>query len=211
MLEKTRILLELAKKTGPYGKAIIKTTTFAKELNTTQQSTSRKLRELEEEEYINRTPAKEGFEIRLLDKAKKELESMKLELENIFTTRETLVGTVTTGLGQGRFYTEIPRYKKKIADTLGFDSFPGTLNLICNPQKVQEFLKDRKEITISGFKTKSRTYGDILLFPVNIHNLNAAIIRPKRTNHPAEIIEIIAPFCIRDKFKIKDGDEVVLN
>ena len=38
-------------------------------------------------------------------------------------------GTVVTGLGEGAFFMSMDHYKKEIKNKLGFDAYPGTLNI----------------------------------------------------------------------------------
>lgn len=210
MAQNWEILIHIAKKSGLFGKATIKTTQLSKELKISQQSASRKLKELEEKSYIVREHSVDGFQVSLTDKTKNILERVKEDLNHIFRGREYLEGKVITGLGEGRFYTEQEGYQQNFKRKLGFKPYPGTLNLKTNEQDVMEFLSHKNEIIIPGFETESRTFGDLKAYIVTIEGETACIVLPKRSSHPSEIIELIAPFYLRGKFNLKDKDKVIV-
>ncbi|MGM5482490.1 MAG: DUF120 domain-containing protein [Nanobdellota archaeon] len=201
-------LINISKKTGLFDKAICTTTQIAKDFKISQQSASRKLKELEKKGYLKRVPAKEGFEIMLNDLARDKIIELKKSLDNACKARNILKGKLTKGLGEGKFYTQLKGYKFK--DALGFNPYPGTLNLKISKTQANQFLFNKKKIRIDGFKTKDRTFGELITYPVNLYGRDAAIILPNRSSHPDNIIEVIAPFFIRGAFNLNDDDEVTI-
>ncbi|MBN2458469.1 DUF120 domain-containing protein, partial [Candidatus Woesearchaeota archaeon] len=176
-----------------------------------QQSISRKLRELEDERYIERKPSTDGIRVRLTGKAVGELKGIYFDMKKLFSPddmKKSLQGTVTTGLGEGRFYTEIAGYKSQFIELLGINPFPGTLNLNVAEVEKEEFLFNRKSIYVNGFESKARSYGALICYPVTIKEIKAAIVVPDRTMHRSGIIELISETDIRKELKLVDGDKV---
>ncbi|KXA88955.1 hypothetical protein AKJ61_03900 [candidate division MSBL1 archaeon SCGC-AAA259B11] len=62
--------------------------------------------------------------------------------------------------------------------------------------------------TISSPSTKERSFGRVKCFPSKINGEEAAVVLPFRTHHEEDILEIISPLKIRDRFDLEDGDEL---
>ena len=104
-------------------------------------------------------------------------------------------GKIVSGLGEGAYFVKM--YEKLFLDNLGFVPFHGTLNL--EVKKIPE-LKNPIRITPSG------DFKPVLCYMAKINGTRAAVIRPVATRHPENIVEIIAPICIKDFYGLKDGD-----
>ncbi len=204
--ENLALALLLVKKAGLYGKAMVSTSELANQTQFSQQSISRKLRELEEEGIISRNASNQGIEVFFTDNGRKELESFHLELREIFSGKKpVLKGKVVDGLGEGTYYTSIPEYKKQFKELFGIDLFPGTLNLEVDPSERRVFTS-KKPVEVKGFTTKERTFGGIDCWPCIINGKAEAIaILPHRSNHPENVIELVASYHIRKKLKLKNG------
>jgi len=118
-----------------------------------------------------------------------------------------LDGIVVTGLGKGAVFMSIDHYKKEFKDKLGFDPFPGTLNLIVNKEQTV-ILKNLGPIRIESFKKNKKTFGGVSCYKVKINNIDGAIIVPDLTEHEGDMIEIISSINLKSELKIKDGDKV---
>jgi riboflavin kinase len=114
-------------------------------------------------------------------------------------------GRVTTGLGEGQYYISLDGYRKQFVEKLGFEPYPGTLNLKLKEPFAQH---EASAVSIIGFKDASRTFGGGKCYPVMIDGVKAAIIRPDRSSYPLNLVEIIAPVNLRKTLGLKDGDEV---
>ena len=128
-----------------------------------------------------------------------------------------LKGKVTEGLGEGQYYLQIDKYNRALKRILSCEPFHGTLNLVVNIRLLHKFLKQKQKKQITGFKTKVRAFGAIDYYHVEIFKLanienkiKALLIQPHRTSHPDNIAEIVAPYYLRDKLNLKDGDVVVV-
>ena len=115
-------------------------------------------------------------------------------------------GVIVMGLGEGTFFMSMPHYQNEIRKKLGFEAYPGTLNLKIS-KKLVDLLKNKKHIKISGFKSRNKTFGGASCYRANIKNINGSIIVPDLTKHK-NIIEFIAPVHLKSELKIKDGDKV---
>ena len=110
------------------------------------------------------------------------------------------------GLGEGSYFMSIHHYQKEIKRKLGFNAYPGTLNLKVNKKQI-DLLKKIAPIKINGFKLKNKTFGGADCFKAKIKNINGAIITPHLTKHKY-VLEFIAPVHIKTELNIKDGDKI---
>jgi len=114
-------------------------------------------------------------------------------------------GKVASGLGDGQHYISMEGYRSQIRRLLGFDPFPGTLNLRL---KAPFALSEEDAILVDGFISAGRSYGSCRCYPCRIDGLRCAIIRPDRSAYPSNLIEIIAPISLREAMNLQDGDMV---
>ncbi|MHA1505953.1 MAG: DUF120 domain-containing protein [Candidatus Asgardarchaeia archaeon] len=209
-------LYELVKYAGGLRDIEISTYELAKLIKTSQQTASRRLIELSKMGLIIREFRKTGEVISLTPKGLEALfvvfKGLKSLLEGMPTIK--IRGELFTGVGEGAYYVSLPRYKEQFKEKLGFEPYPGTLNL-----KVKDFvdLSNLKYIyrlpgiEIEGFKDGLRTYGGVKCFPVVVNGkVKGAIIRAARTHYSEDVVEVIASICLREELNLKDGDEVEL-
>ena len=116
-------------------------------------------------------------------------------------------GIVTAGLGEGAFFMSMPHYKKEIKKKLGFDAYPGTLNLKVDQEQMYP-LKKIDPIKIIGFKENNKTFGGAICYKAKIDHIDGAIIIPDINKHKEDIIEFIAPVNVKSELNVKDGDKV---
>jgi riboflavin kinase, archaea type len=210
MSNRLNIIIYLAHYTGLFDSFKFKTSEIAKEFNISQQSASRILIELEKEKYIKRIHLQNGIEISLDDKARTLIKEYHKLINNLFKNSIKLKGIIVEGIGQGKYYVSLKEYKKQFKEKLDINPFAGTLNIKVKLNKKKEFLENKNMILINGFIKKNRTFGDILAYKVRIKNIVCSIIIPKRTSHEENIIEIISNFNLREKFKLKTNDEIII-
>jgi riboflavin kinase len=116
-------------------------------------------------------------------------------------------GKVTAGLGEGRYYISVEGYKNQFIQKLGFEPYPGTLNLrLTEPLPLMR--TSAGSIRIEGFMDENRTFGGCRCYPVKINGIRGAIIRPERSSYPADLVEVIAPVNLREMLCLSDGDVV---
>ena len=204
------LLVYLAQKAGLYGSLDSSTSIIANDLDISQQTASRKLRDFEDSGLIKRDVSVKGISLSFKDKGRDKLKNHYSQLSGLFEKKKNLSGKVFSGLGQGGFYVSTIEYKKEFKKLLNVDPYEGTLNIRANKEDIQEFLANKESVRIEGFETKKRSYGGINCYMVKINGVDGAIIVPDRTNHNNETVEIIAPMFLREKFNLKDNDEVEL-
>ncbi|HVP15906.1 MAG TPA: DUF120 domain-containing protein [candidate division Zixibacteria bacterium] len=209
-------LLKLAEMGAHRRTAKISTEYLAGKLGASQQTASRYLIELEGKAWIERTITPEGCLIRISGAGMKELNKLYLTLrvlmEASYPPSITLEGTVFTGFGEGAYYISKESYRRQFIEKLGFDPYPGTLNL----KLVTDYdLKTRNEleaypgVEIEGFKDEDRTFGPVKCYPVIIENeVKGALILALRSHYDASVLEIIAPVPLRKRLKLRDGQKV---
>ena len=205
---KRGLLLYIAEQTGLFSELQTSTTMIAKALDISQQSVSRLLIGLEKEGLVSRIVSSGGLAISLNKKGRDQLQNEFTILKKLFHPERKLKGKVMDGFGEGKYYVE--KYKKKIKEALGFEPFPGTLNVKTSTVKIKSFLMDVDPVVIEGFAASDRTFGSIKLYKVNIGGVAGAIIKPERTRHGEDVIEIIADVHLRKKMGLKENHLVEL-
>ncbi|MEM1582180.1 MAG: DUF120 domain-containing protein [Candidatus Bathyarchaeia archaeon] len=196
---------------------IIKVSTIllAKEIGLSQQSASRLLIDLERKGLIQRTVSREGSFIKITNAGEDYLRRIYLGLNAILEGKPqsiTIEGRVFSGLGEGAYYVSKEEYRRQFVEKLGFDPYPGTLNL-----KIigEENIRLRNEldvypgIEIGGFRNRNRTYGAVKCFHAIICGKErGAVIFAFRSHYGRDVLEVIAPVYLRDQLGLKDGDKV---
>ncbi len=210
------MLLKLAEMGAYRRTAKISTEYLAKKLGISQQTASRYLIELERKGWIQRNISPDGSLIKIEDQGTKELQKLylglKVLMEKSYPPSVTLEGTVFTGLGEGAYYISKEHYRQQIVEKLGFEAYPGTLNLKLAGDydvKTRMELDAYPAIELKGFKNEDRTFGLVKCYPAIIGNdVKGALITALRSHYDASVVEIIAPVCLRKALGLKDGNKV---
>jgi riboflavin kinase len=209
-------LIKLAEMGAHKRTSKISTEYLAEKMEISQQTASRYLVELESRGWIQKTTTPEGSLIRIQEAGIMELQKLHsmlhLILEAAYPPSVTVEGTVFTGLGEGAYYISKEYYRKQFVEKLGFDPYPGTLNLKLT---TDYDLKTRAEvgaypaIEIQGFKNENRTFGTVKCYPARIGNkVKGALILALRSHYDRSVLEIVAPVNIRKQLSLKDGQKV---
>jgi riboflavin kinase len=209
-------LLKLAEMGAHRRTAKISTEYLAEKLEASQQTASRYLIELDNNGWIKRTITPEGCLIKITDGGIKELKklysNLRFLMEAAYPPSITLEGVIFTGLGEGAYYISKERYTKQFIEKLGFEPYPGTLNLKLTTDydiKTRLELEAYPAIEIEGFKNEDRTFGSVKCYPATIENrVKGALILALRSHYDASVLEIIAPVFLRKQLKLKDGHKV---
>ena len=118
-----------------------------------------------------------------------------------------LSGVLTTGLGEGAFFMSMGHYRNEIRQKLGFDAYPGTLNIKTNG-KVS--IGGLSKIRIEGYAFNEKKFGGAICYRAKLKNIEGAVIVPDLTKHDKKIIEFIAPVYLRSGLKLEDGIEITI-
>ncbi len=185
---------------------------LAERIGQSLQTAARRLKELEERGWIERNLTKDGQFIIITDKGLQVLYREYIKYRRIFEGEKviTLRGRVFSGVGEGRYYVSLPEYRRQFSSKLGFDPFPGTLNLrvLKEDMHLRRRLDQEDGIIIEGFSKENRTFGEVKAFKCEVFGITSAVVLPKRTHYPPNILEIISPIKLRDTFNLCDGDIV---
>ncbi len=204
-----RILILLLRK-GAHERALRLTTSELGALSgMSQQNASRRLAALEKAGMVQR--GREGILI-----TRKGMESLSGLYSDLKAALEPgaleISGIVVKGLGEGRFYMSQPGYRSQISGKLGFDPFPGTLNIRLDEKETwkRKRVLGMEPITISGFRDRERTFGDLFAYRCTLRGRGCAIIFPLRTHHGPDVMELVCPFNAKRELGLKDGDRIAV-
>lgn len=193
---------------------------LADHLEASTQTASRRLQRLEDGEFITREIVNDGQWIEITEAGEQRLQAEYARYRRIFE-RELSVelrGTVTSGMGEGRHYITLSGYMEQFRDRLGYEPYPGTLNvdLPSESRRARARLDAFDPITIEGWETEDRTYGPAYCYPATIetggHRYDDVhVITPERTHHGDDHLELIAPDELREELELTDGTEVTVH
>ena len=164
-------LIKLAEMGAHKRTAKISTEYLAERLGTSQQTASRYLIEIERKGWIKRDITHDGCLIRIDQTGIVELKKIYANLHSLLETEYppsvTLEGIVFTGLGEGAYYIGKEHYRKQFIEKLGFEPYPGTLNLKLDGEydfKARTELEAYPAVEVEGFKNENRTFGLVKCF-----------------------------------------------
>jgi riboflavin kinase len=171
---------------------------------------------LERKKWIQRTITPGGSLIKIAEAGRKKIQqlysNLRFLIEAAYPPSVTLEGTVFTGLGEGAYYISKDIYRKQFIEKLGFDPYPGTLNLKLTTDydlKTRTELETYPAIEIEGFKNENRTFGLVKCYPAMIDNkAKGALVLALRSHYDTSVLEVIAPVCLRKQLNLKDGLKV---
>jgi riboflavin kinase len=209
--ETVDVLTELSRRKGK-----VTTASLARKLGSSQQTISRKIRELESRGMITRTSHPKGQFVGLTDEGMRLLRKRYLELRDVVERSKghaiSFGGNLVSGSGEGGYYVGQDEYFLQFHDKLGFRPFLGTLNIrlkSVHDINAKNEMEKVKPVVIEGFEKEKRTFGDIRCYPCVINRkIRGTVLIPERTHHPSDVIEVIAPVYIRKALSLKDDDYV---
>jgi riboflavin kinase len=208
-------LYELLRQGSGKGWKKISTNHLAELLGISQQSASRHLSLLEKIGLITRKKDSRGSQIQITNDGMNSLGEVYYTLRRQFEEEEELYfeGTVFSGMYQGRYYITQEGYHGQIRKKLGFDPYPGTLNL----RLEEPYLSQRRKleglptIVLDGFKIEDRAFGGAKCYRLVINNeIEGALIIADRTSYDHTVMEVISAVNLREYFRLEDGDSVRL-
>jgi len=211
--EDLQCLKALAVRGGCRGPIFVSTQSIGEMLGISQQTASRRIKSLETADLITRILAADGQHVTITKQGEDVLRREYEEYCRIFGEGDKgylLSGAVVSGLGEGKYYMSLGPYKEQFTAALGFEPYPGTLNIKLAPSSVPV----RKKIDaldwkrIKGFSTDGRTFGDARCIPCRIGTIRCGIVVPGRTHYPDDLIEVIAPTALRRKLGVEDNDSI---
>ena len=184
-------------------------------LGVSQQTASRRLMELEAHGLVRRRVTGRGTYVMLTAKGLETLREVYVNLSKVFRGAYPRVfkirGIVFTGLGEGAYYTNIPKYRRAFEELLGGRIYPGTLNLRIVDElslSVRRELKSSRGTIIPAFKSGARTFGSVRCFKASIDNIPCLALIIERTHYGDDVIEIVSTVNLRKTLRLRDGSIV---
>ncbi|MEI6840024.1 MAG: DUF120 domain-containing protein [Methanomicrobiales archaeon] len=213
--EDLQCLKVIALRGGCKGPVFVSSQTIGEMLSISPQTASRRLKGLDAGGFLKRTIVPDGQHVTLTGAGEAELRKEYQEYSRIFSEHNKgyiLNGTVVSGIGEGKYYMSLGPYKEQFNTHLGFEPYPGTLNIRLSSSSipVRKKIDALEWIRIKGFSTDGRTFGDAKCLPCHIGTIPCGIVMPGRTHYPEDIIEVIAPVALRRKLGVEDTDTVTV-
>ncbi len=120
-------------------------------------------------------------------------------------------GVLVSGKEEGAFFTGLDWVKEQCLEKLGFEPYAGTLNL-----KVTEgdFSQVKALAIEKGVRLVPPTaeFCEAMCLRIRMgDDIEGAVILPIVGSYYEDIVEIIAPIKVKDRLKLKEGDEVVFD
>jgi riboflavin kinase len=188
-------------------------------LGTSNQTASRRLQRLDEAGYLDRDVVTDGQWVSVTDAGERALRAEYADYRRLFESPDTITleGSVTGGMGEGKHYISLPGYMTQFRERLGYEPYPGTLNVDLTPDSVRARagIRSLDAVPIDAWEDDERTFGSATCYAARLTGdgetyEGAHIIVPDRTHHDETQLEVIAPDRLRDAVGVGDGDEVVV-
>jgi len=210
-------IVELLAKGARHNFIEVTTTELGKGIGRSQQAASKHLLDLQNSGYIERTKSGQKFAVRVTDKGYSEIQSLFSSLKSALESAPAAIdfeGSVVSGMGEGAYYMSLDGYKRQFKEKLGYEPYPGTLNVRLTDQifmNARRELGKHQSIFLEGFSDGTRTYGWVKCYRAVINDgavSNAAVLVLERTHYDDSMLEVIAPESIKHATGIKNGDRV---
>ena len=204
---------------GLPGEAKVSCAGLAEDLDVSTQTVSRRLQSLESAGLVARETVSDGQWVEVTDAGERALRAEYQAYRRLFDAANTLelTGAVTGGMGEGRHYISLPGYVAQFEARLGYEPFPGTLNVELDDESVRRraALASLDPVPIDAWEDEERTYGPAGCFPATLTAAGgtyegAHAIVPERTHHDERQLEVIAPDRLREALDLDDGDRLAV-
>ena len=202
---------------GLPGEAKVTCSGLADDLDVSNQTVSRRLQGLESAGLLERETVSDGQWVAVTEAGEGALRREYQAYRRLFDTPDSieLRGRITSGMGEGRHYISLPGYMAQFDERLGYEPFPGTLNVDLTEESVRAraAMSSIEPVPIDAWEDDERTFGSASCYPVTVEAdggtyEEAHAIVPDRTHHDETQLEIIAPVKLRDELDLADDDVI---
>jgi len=211
-------LSHLLSKGAKHNFVTITTSSLGKSIKKSQQSASKHLLELENNNFIERIISGRSVSVKITPKGYSELVKLSNTLQKslISSPSEVLLkGTLVSGMGEGAYYMSLKGYTKQFKSKIGYVPFPGTFNVKLGKKEYTEAIRQFEGMEgtlIKGYSDEKRTYGWVKCFKAKLNSsFDCQLIRLERTHHDTSTIELISKNNLRKAAKLSDGSSVSIN
>ena len=125
-------MTDLLQRGAQYNFIELTTSDLGKNIKKSQQAASRHLLDLENAGYIERLRKGQTFRIKITNRGYSEVKSLYSTLKSAIEVTPFTIdfeGIVVSGMGEGAYYMALEGYRKQFKEKLGFEPYPGTLNV----------------------------------------------------------------------------------
>jgi riboflavin kinase len=123
----------------------------------------------------------------------------------------SLHGTIVSGLGEGAYFMALSWVRDGVGRTLGFDPYPGTLNVCLDDREARLTWREiRERLALRLAPPPPETCGGWLIPLVVAPDVRAAVVVPDVTRHAEDVLEVIADVHVRSRLGLEEGDPVTL-
>ena len=120
-----------------------------------------------------------------------------------------LAGRIVGGAGEAAYFTELDWVQHQCREKLDFKPYPGTLNIAVEEGSLSllQELRDRPGIPIVS---PNPDFCNARSLRASLENIGGALIIPAEdvAIHGANIVEMIAPVCLKETLGLQNGDRV---
>jgi CTP-dependent riboflavin kinase len=118
-------------------------------------------------------------------------------------------GKVVSGSGQAAFFTQLDWVRAQCLQKLGFEPFPGTLNVDVFSENLAETNQLQNQKAIELIPTDPN-FCRARVIAVSVNGIDAALIIPEKNVriHGSHTLEVLAPVMLKSALGIDDGDTV---
>ena len=210
-------MTDLLRRGAQYNFIELTTSDLGKNIKKSQQAASRHLLDLENAGYIERLRKGQTFRIKITNRGYSEIKSLYSTLKSAIEVTPFTIhfeGIVVSGMGEGAYYMALEGYRKQFKEKLGFEPYPGTLNVKLVDQVFMNARRDigkYPSVFIDGFSDDTRTYGWVKCYKAEINKAainNAAALVLERTHYDDSMLELIAPISLKESIGIQNGDKI---
>lgn len=121
--------------------------------------------------------------------------------------RETIIGELTTGLGEAAGFTTLDWALAAFRDRLGIEAWPGTVNVTVRSAEDRAAWERVKGLPGIVLPPPRPDWCSSRCYHARIDDrLAAAIVLPEVESYPEDKIELIAAVAVREALDLRDGD-----
>ncbi len=208
--EELRLLKILAQAGGDHAPVVMTSREAGEKLEVSQQAADRYLVHLAELGFPTRALAARRQRLLLTPQAVELLRKEFHGYRRIFEgpSRLRFTGTVVSGLGEGRYYLSQPGYVIQFSERLGYQPYPGTLNVRLPQTELLKvgMIQHWNGVRIDGFQASGRTFGGATCHPARLKGHPCHLIVPDRS-HYKDVVEFIAPEFLLETLHLRDLDQ----
>ena len=123
----------------------------------------------------------------------------------------SLQGALTSGLGEGAYFIRLEWVRHAIQGMLGFDPYPGTLNLrLVDVDTRAAWRRILEGPALFLTPPPPERCGARLIPVVVAPDIPAAVLVPDVTRHGDDVLELVAAVHVRSRLGLQDDDRVIL-